>query len=498
MTLWVLGDQLNHAAIRRLSPERVLLVEAYELGRTPPMHPQKLVLFFSAMRHFAKELRELGLEVTYLQAETLEEALRQFLSAHPGETLLQMQPADYGFAERVQGLIERLGGQYRLLPNPLWMIQPKDFDDWAKGRRTYRLEYFYRFMRQRTGYLMQGGQPVGGAWNYDIENRKVPPPGYQPPPPLRFAPDAITQETMQTVREKFAGHFGRLEGFDWPVTRKQALEALEDFVVHRLAQFGPYQDALVEQSWSMNHSLLSPVINLGLLHPAEVVERALAEYEKGGVPLASLEGFVRQIIGWREYIYHVYRREMPALAQANQLRARRPLPPLFWGVPTRMRCLEAVIGRVRERGYAHHIERLMVLANFALLYGANPQELNVWFIGAFVDSADWVMVPNVLGMGVFASPVLSSKPYAASGKYMARMGNHCQRCYFRVQETTGERACPLNSLYWDFMAVHRGRLEANPRLGVLYKTWDRRTLDEQSAVRLQARHLRQRLALGEV
>ncbi len=498
MTLWILGDQLNHAAVQQLSPKRVLLIEAYELGRTPPMHPQKLVLFFSAMRHFAKELREVGWEVVYLQAETLEQALEQFFEGYPGETLAQMRPADDGFAERVQGMVERKGGRYRLLPNPLWLLQPEEFDRWAGTRKTYRLEYFYRFMRQRTGYLMHGGQPVGGAWNYDAENRKAPPPGYRPPPPLRFDPDALTQAAMETVRERFRGHFGALEGFDWPVTRDQALQALEDFVVHRLAQFGPYQDALMEQSWSMNHSLLSPAINLGLLHPTEVVERVLAEYEKGGLPLASVEGFVRQMIGWREYIYHVYRREMPGLGQANQLGAHWPVPPLFWGATTQMRCLSTVIGRVEQRGYAHHIERLMVLANFALLYGIQPQQLNAWFIAAFVDSADWVMVPNVLGMGVFASAVLSSKPYAASGKYIARMGNHCKHCTFKVEQTVGEQACPFNSLYWDFMAGQRERLEANPRLGVLYKTWDKRNPKEQAAIRHQAQQLRQRIAQGEV
>lgn len=498
MTLWILGDQLNHAAVQQLAPRRVLLIEAYELGRKPPMHPQKLVLFFSAMRHFAQELREGGREVIYLQAETLAEALGQFFLAHPGETLGQMQPADYGFAERVGAIVQGLGGVYRLLPNRLWLLEPEEFDRWAGNRKSYRLEYFYRFMRQRTGYLMQGGQPFGGAWNYDTENRKAPPPGYQPPAPVRFTPDALTRAAMATVRKKFRGHFGALEGFEWPVTRQQALEALEDFVTHRLAAFGPYQDALVEQSWSLHHSLLSPALNLGLLHPAEMVERALAEYEKGGVPLASIEGFVRQVIGWREFIYHVYRREMPGLLQANQLQATKPLPPLFLGAPTRMRCLSTVIERVRQRGYAHHIERLMVLANFALLYGIEPQALNAWFVAAFVDSADWVMVPNVLGMGVFASPILSSKPYAASGKYIARMGNHCQYCTFKVEETQGEQACPFNSLYWDFLARHRTLLEGNPRLGVLYKTWDRRDRFAQAALRRQAQELRERMAGGEV
>lgn len=493
----MLGDQLNHAAVRQLAPRRVLLIEAYELGRTPPMHPQKLALFFGAMRHFAQELRQQSLEVTYLQAETLKGALAKFFQEQPGETLVQMRPADYGFAERVRALVEGLGGVYRQVPNRLWLLQPEEFDRWAAGRRAYRLEHFYRFMRRRTGYLMQKGRPLGGAWNYDAENRKTPPPGYQPGLPLRFAPDELTQQAMQTVQEKFLGHFGALAGFDWPVTRQEALQALEDFVRHRLAWFGPYQDALLEQSWSINHSLLSPVLNLGLLHPKEVVERALAEYEKGGILLSSVEGFVRQIIGWREFVFHIYRREMPGLGQVNQMAAQRPLPPLFWGAPTRMRCLSTVIARVQQRGYAHHIERLMVLANFALLYGVNPQELNAWFVSAFVDSADWVMVPNVLGMGVFASPALSSKPYAASGKYIARMGNHCKHCSFRVEETLGERACPFNSLYWDFMAQHRFRLEENPRLAVLYKGWDRRNPKEQEAIRQQAQHLRQRIALGE-
>ncbi len=498
MTLWVLGDQLNHQAVQRLAPRRILLVEAYELGRRPPMHPQKLVLFFSAMRHFAQELRAEGLEVVYLQAETLAEALARFYEVYPGEPLTQMQPADYGFAEWARSLVEKQGGTYQLQPNPLWLLPAEGFTAWAGERRSYRLEHFYRFMRQRTGYLMEKGRPLGGAWNYDRENRQTPPPGYPPPPPLRFTPDILTQSAIQTVKERFQGHFGRLEGFAWPVTRSQALAALEDFVQNRLAAFGPYQDALMEESWSLHHSLLSPALNLGLLHPAEVVGRALQAYQEGGIPLSSIEGFVRQIIGWREYIYHIYRREMPGLAQANQLEAHRPLPPLYWGAPTRMRCLNSVIQRVWQRGYAHHIERLMVLANFALLYGANPQELNRWFISAFVDSADWVMVPNVLGMGVFASPILSSKPYAASGKYIARMGNHCERCFYKVQETLGERACPFNSLYWDFLAQHRARLEGHPRLGALFRHWDRRSSAEQQAIHQQAQRLRQGLALGEV
>ena len=497
MTLWVLGDQLNQRAVRQLSPRRVLMVEAYELGRNPPMHPQKLVLFFSAMRHFAQELREGGLEVIYLHAETLAEALERFFRDNPGETLVQMQPADLGFAERVGALVESLGGLYRLEPNRLWLLQPEEFDRWAKERKAYRLEYFYRFMRQRTGYLMEGHLPVGGSWNSDAENRNAPPPGYQPPAPLRFTPDATTQAVMRMVRESFKGHFGALEGFDWPVTRQQALEALEDFVVHRLSAFGPYQDVMLEQSWSVNHALLSPAINLGLLHPAEVVERALVEYQKGCVPLASVEGFVRQIIGWREYIYHIYRREKPRLLGANQLQAERPLPPLFTGVPTRMRCLATVIERVWQRGYAHHIERLMVLANFALLYGIQPQALLTWFLSAFVDAADWVMVPNVLGMGLFATPILSSKPYAASGRYIARMSNFCQGCHYRVEETLGERACPFNSLYWDFLLQQRALLQANPRLGAVYKTLDQRGPHWQAALQKQAQVLRARIARGE-
>ncbi|RDI95761.1 cryptochrome/photolyase family protein [Meiothermus sp. QL-1] len=497
MNLWLLGDQLNHALVRQLAPRQVLLVEAYELGRTPPMHPQKLVLFFSAMRHFAQELRKEGYPVVYLRAERLEEALDRYFEEHPGATLSQVEPADHGFAERVRAWVEARGGHYQLLPNPLWLLPAEAFDRWAKGRDVYRLEHFYRYMRRRTGYLMQQGRPLGGVWNFDRENRKTPPSGYRPPEPLLFTPDALTRSVAAMVRARFRGHWGEIEPFAWPVTRKEALAALEDFVRHRLPQFGPYQDALLEQSWSLHHSLLSPALNLGLLHPAEVVERAVAAWAEGGVPLASLEGFVRQIIGWREFVYHVYRREMPALAQANQLEAERPLPPLYWGAPTRMRCLAVVVGRVRERGYAHHIERLMVLANFALIYGVLPQAANDWFMRAFVDSADWVMVPNVLGMGLFASPVLSSKPYAASGRYIARMGNHCAQCFYKVGETLGEQACPFNSLYWDFLIAHRSRLGGHPRLGALYGTLDRWGPAFQAALRQQAAFWRERIGQGE-
>lgn len=498
MTLWLLGDQLNLAAVLAHKPVRVLLIEADELGQTPPMHPQKLVLFFSAMRHMAQALQRQGLEVVYLQAPTVQQALAEFYQRFPSEPLYQMQPADSGFVQRVQPLVQALGGDYLQLDNPLWIVSPAVFDGWAGTKKRYWLEGFYRFARSYTGLLMNHQQPEGGAWNFDAENRKPLPRGHQPPSPLRFAPDTLTQTVMQEVQQRFKHPFGQLEGFDWPVTRTQALAALQDFIDHRLPHFGAYQDALSAHSWSVYHSLLSPALNLGLLHPLEVCQRVEAAYRQGGIPLSSAEGFIRQVLGWREYIYHVYRREHPSLLKANTLQAHRPLPPLYWGAPTQMRCVDFVLQKVQQRAYAHHIERLMVLANLALLYGASPQQTNDWFIAAFLDSAEWVMAPNVLGMGLYAWTGLSTKPYAASGKYIERMGQHCQSCVFTVAQSQGHGACPFNVLYWAFLHQHRELLQRNPRMSVLYRSWDKRSPQQQAALLQQAEHIKQNLATGQL
>ncbi|WP_327053518.1 cryptochrome/photolyase family protein [Halomicrococcus gelatinilyticus] len=498
MTVWVLGDQLT----TRVGPladadgdERVLMIEARAFARRLPYHPQKLTLVFSAMRHFRDELRERGYEVEYRRAETFGDALADHFDDHPGDVLALMRPASHGAGERLRELVDEAGGDVDLLENDLFLLSPDEFDDWAGDRDRLRHGDFYRFVRRSTGYLMDGDDPVGGQWNYDEQNRETPPPNHEFPDPPSFEPDEQTRAVAAWADETFET-WGDPEGFSWPVTRADAHRALDDFVERRLAEFGPYQDAMVADSWAGNHALLSPALNLGLLHPREVVERVVDAYDAGDAPLNSVEGVVRQVVGWREFVRHVYRRRMPAMSSANLLDATRDLPPLYYTGETDMRCLATVVDRVRDRGYSHHIERLMVLSNFALLYGADPHELDRWFHFAYVDAYHWVTTPNVVGMGSFATDALSTKPYAASANYVDRMSDFCDDCRYDPDETTGDDACPFNALYWDFLAENEDRLRDDYRMGLSYHNLDRK--DDLDAVRERAVDVRDRAAEEEL
>ncbi|MFB6194454.1 MAG: cryptochrome/photolyase family protein, partial [Halobaculum sp.] len=371
-------------------------------------------------------------------------------------------------------------------------------DDWAAwadpDAESYRQEQWYRHMRRETGVLMDDGDPVGGEWNYDDQNQETPPDDWEPPAVPRFEPDETTREVHQFVTERYDDLWGNesLDEFLWPVTREQALQALEQFVEVRLPEFGPYQDAMVTGEWALDHSLLSPAINLGLLHPSEVVERVETAYESDDrIPLNSVEGFVRQVIGWREFMRHVYREAMPALGEANQLDQTHDLPEAYYTGDTEMQCLSEAVEHVWERGYAHHIERLMVLSNFALIYGADPHELDRWFRFGFVDAYDWVTTPNTVGMGSFATDVLSSKPYASSANYVNKMSDHCANCQYAHTKTTGENACPFNSLYWDFLKDNEEVLRGTGRMGLMYSHVDRKDDEEWAAIRERAETVRE-------
>jgi deoxyribodipyrimidine photolyase-related protein len=339
---------------------------------------------------------------------------------------------------------------------------------------------------------MDGSDPVGGEWNYDDQNRETPPPEWSPPDVPRFEPDEVTLEVQAFVADRYDDHWGDPEGFVWPVTRAEALQALEHFVSVRLPEFGAYQDAMLDDEWALCHSLLSAALNLGLLHPQEVADAAVDAYESGSAPLNSVEGFVRQIVGWREFMRHIYRRSMPDLADANQLDQTEPLPPAYWDGDTDMRCLSKAVEHVHDRGYAHHIERLMVLSNFALIYGVDPAELNEWFHLGFVDAYHWVTTPNVVGMGSFGTDVLSSKPYASSANYIDKMSDHCAACPYAKSKTTGENACPFNALYWDFLKRNEETLRGTGRMGLMYSHVDRKDDEEWDAIRNRAAALRAR------
>ena len=535
-TLWLLGDQLNPDLDALETADGVLLIEATDFAARRRYHAHKLTLVFSAMRHFRDELRDRGHDVTYLTARSFGDGVGAFLDDRPDASIQLMRPASHGAGERLRAIVEDRGGSLELRENELFWTTPAAWRDWAgepdegdPGGRTYRQEDWYRHVRRETGVLMDGDEPLGGEWNYDDLNRETPPDDWTPPDRVRFEPDALTRETHAWVRDRF-DTWGNdsLETFAWPVTRTEALAALEDFVSHRLPAFGRYEDAMVGEEPFLAHSLLSPAINLGLLDPREPVRAVEAAYADRGVdpgafdpdaasggsatldafttgdeelppvPLNAAEGFVRQVLGWREFIRHVYRETMPALADANRLGQERSLPPLYWDGETDMRCLSEAVGHVREYGYAHHIERLMVLSNFALIYGVDPDALNEWFHLGFVDAYHWVTTPNVVAMGSFGTDVLSSKPYASSGNYVNRMSDHCGSCPYAVSRTTGDGACPFNALYWDFLKEHEDELRGTGRMGLMYSHVDGKDDEEWDAIRERAARVRELAAAGEL
>ncbi|MFB6127068.1 MAG: cryptochrome/photolyase family protein [Halolamina sp.] len=505
MTVWLLGTHLDATLSLLDDADRVLMIESRAFAARKRYHPLKLTLVFSAMRHFRDRLRDQGYEVEYVEADTFGDGLDEHFAAHPGDDLDVMRPASHGGADRLRELVAARDGELTVHDNELFVLSVDEFDEWAAARSTsnpdtYLQENFYRHVRRETGVLMDGDRPAGGEWNFDDENQETPPEGWQPPEVATVEPDELTEAVHAEVVDRYDDHWGNddLDAFVWPVTRKEAVEALDHFVDHRLTEFGDYQDAMLTDEWALSHSLLSTSINLGLLRPMEVVERVEAAYDDGDAPINSVEGFIRQVLGWREFMRHVYRKSMPEMATANQLDQTRDLPAAYWTGDTDMACLESAVEGVYERGYAHHIERLMVLSNFALVFGADPQELNEWFHLGFVDAYHWVTTPNVVGMGSFATDALSSKPYASSGNYVNRMSDHCSGCPYAVSRTTGEGACPFNSLYWDFLKENEETLRGTGRMGLMYNHVDNKDEEEWAEIRDRAAEVRSMAADGSL
>ncbi|MBM5791672.1 MAG: cryptochrome/photolyase family protein [Cyanobacteria bacterium M_surface_10_m1_298] len=510
--IWVLGDQLNLAqsALASADPAaaRVLLVESTSVLQRRAYHRQKLVLVWSAMRHFASELRTAGWRVDLAERESFGAAVRDWIASAGISELRVMEPADRGFREAIEAL--RLPLPLHWITSNAFLWSREEFAAWAQGYKQLRLELFYREGRRRFGVLMEGegknAQPLGGQWNFDAENRKPPPKGLRGPEALWFEPDAITQSVMlklQRIDQERAESGlpplpGELEPFRWAVNREQALAVLEHFIVTRLAGFGPFQDAMVSGEPTLWHALLSPYLNLGLLHPLEVIRRLEQAGLQQQVPLAGLEGVIRQILGWREYthgLYHWFGADYPAL---NHFGADQPLPQSFEQLGgSGLNCLDSVLEELRSNGYAHHIQRLMVLANYGLIAGLDPQALTAWFHRMFIDGHDWVMQTNVIGMGLFADGGrLASKPYAASGNYINRMSTYCKGCSFDVKQRHGPKACPFNSLYWDFLARHAESLRRNPRMGLVIKQLDKLPAEELDQIRASASNHLQCCAAG--
>ena len=500
--IWVLGDQLHagQAALASADPgvSRVLLVESSSVLAQRAVHQQKLTLVWSAMRHFALELQAQGWTVDYIEALNFTPAVQDWIQAHGIEELRLMEPADRAFRLAIDQIPLRVPLHW--LPSNAFLWSREDFAAWASGYKQLRMELFYRAGRRRFRVLMEpdgaGLAPLGGQWNFDHDNRKSPPKGLRGPDPLWFTPDGITSAVMDKVRQlndarqaQGLPHLpGDLEPFGWGVNRSEALQVLDHFIATRLAGFGPYQDAMVSGEPTLWHALLSPYLNIGLLHPLEVIRRLEQAGLEHQVPLASLEGVIRQLLGWREYTHGLYHWFGPTYGKVNHFKASQPLPPWFAQLGgSGLACLDTVLGEVRRRGYAHHIQRLMVLANYGLLAGLDPQALTAWFHGAFIDGFEWVMQTNVLGMGVYADGGrLASKPYAASGNYIRRMSTYCQHCRYDPKQRSGAAACPFNSLYWDFLARHEPELRGNPRMALVLKQLQRLSAEELEAVRHDA------------
>ena len=475
-TIWILGDQLldPHPAVLAAEEEtaseniRIVLVESS--GRTSQLRYQrkKLVLLFSAMRHYADRLRGQGYMVDYVEASSTGVGLVEHVARHGSKRLFTMAAAEYsGRIFQQEKLAGLLGIEVTVLPNTQFLVGRHDpFAEKPAGKRTV-MENFYRDMRRHFDLLIEpNGEPTGGKWNFDHENRKpYPKKGLETPKPITFEPDEITRTVMDRVAEIEAA-IGTVERFELAVTHEEAKIAFAEFVAERLANFGAYEDAMSADNSILFHSVLSPYMNIGLLDPLEMVREVVAAYERGGAPINSVEGFVRQVIGWREYVYWHYWHQMPGLLAANAWNHTRPLPSFFYDGKTEMNCLSSVIGRVLHTGYSHHIERLMVICNFCMLAGIDPAAVNAWFLEAYIDAYEWVVTPNVIGMGLNADGgQIATKPYISSANYINKMGDFCSGCRFNPKVRTGEDACPFNSLYWNFLILHEETLRANPRSG---------------------------------
>lgn len=482
--VFVLGDQLSRGLSSLTAARRgrdvVLMVEVLEEATYVRHHKKKIAFLFSAMRHFAGSLRRAGWRVDYVALDDPEnrgsftDELERAIARHEPGRVVVTEPGEWRVRTAMERWAARFGLPVDVLEDDRFLCTHADFAAWAEGRKQLRMELFYREMRRKSGLLMDGDKPEGGKWNFDAENRKPAKRDLFMPQPMGVPPDETTDRVLALVRERFAGHFGRLEPFWFAVTAEQAEAALDRFLEDALPFFGDYQDAMLADQRFLYHSVLSLYINAGLLDPLAVCRRVEAEYRAGRVPLNAAEGYIRQIVGWREYVRGIYWREMPGYRERNFFAADRPLPAFYWTGETEMACLRAAIAQTGEEAYAHHIQRLMVTGNFALLAGVDPKAVHEWYLIVYADAYEWVELPNTLGMSQFADGgLLGSKPYAASGNYINKMSDHCKGCRYDVKRKTGVQACPFNYLYWDFMLRHRDKLANNPRVAQVYRTWDR-------------------------
>ena len=500
----ILGDQLDPSAavFDDFDPaqDAIWMAEVAEESTHVWASKPRIALFLSAMRHFRDAQRALGRRVIYRGLDDAENAgslageLAQAIATERPARLVMTEPGDWRVQAALTAAAAQAGVPLEIRTDRHFLSTIDQFRAHAKGRKQLRLEFWYRELRREHRVLLDdAGGPEGGEWNYDAENRGAfgkQGPGLLPAP-VRFPPDAITREVIALVESRFATHPGRLEAFDWPVTPAEATAALEDFIAHRLADFGTYQDAMWTREPWLYHSRIAAAMNLKLLDPRDAIAATERAYRAGRVPLASAEGFIRQILGWREYVRGLYWLYMPAYAEGNALDAREPLPAFYWSGETEMACLRDAIGQTLTYGYAHHIQRLMVTGLYALLLGVEPTAVHEWYLAVYVDAVEWVELPNTIGMALYADGgIMASKPYVATGKYIDRMSDYCKGCRFDPAQSTGETACPFTTLYWDFLMRHEPMLANNQRMALQVKNLKRLSAEQRTAIAARAQTIR--------
>ena len=491
----ILGDQLSNeiSSLSGINAEEdiVLICEVFAEATYVKHHKKKIVFLFSAMRHFAEELRvEKNYQVEYLKLndpepmQSFTQAVEKTLAKHKIDEIIVTSPGEYRVLTEINIWQELFGIPVDIREDARFLCNQVEFKNWSKDRKNLRMEYFYREMRKKYSILMDGDQPIGGKWNFDLENRKPPNPNFDIPETFSSEPDAVTLDVMQLVEDKFSDHMGVLSDFHFAINAAQAKIALKQFIDERLKYFGDFQDAMIQGKPWMYHSHVGLYLNCGLLSPLECIQAAEQAYHDSHAPLNAVEGFIRQILGWREFIRGIYWNEMPDYASLNFFEAERDLPAFYWDADTKMNCVHQSVKETSQNAYAHHIQRLMVLGNFALLTGIDPVQVNAWFLSVYADAFEWVELPNVSGMALFADGgYLASKPYAAGGGYINKMSNYCKSCSYSVTKKSGPDACPFNYLYWDFLERNRNKLGNNHRIGMMYKVYDRMSEEKKEMIK---------------
>lgn len=494
---FILGDQLcfNVSSLSDAVPgtDKILMCEVMEEASYVRHHKQKIAFLFSAMRHFAEDLSRRGFDVRYVKLDDEDNTgsftgeLQRAAEHFQASRIIVTEPGEWRVLEAMRNWEVDLGVCVEIRDDDRFVCSHEEFEAWADGRKQLRMEYFYREMRRKTGFLMEGTNPVGGQWNFDKDNRKTLPADMEITEREPLNADAITADVLSLVAERFPDNFGSLDGFAYPVTRSSALSVLKRFIGERLVNYGDYQDAMKEGEPTLFHSLISAPMNVGLLDPLEACRAAEEAYQNGDAPLNAVEGFIRQLIGWREYVRGIYWLKMPDYAQTNFLDAKRDLPDFYWSADTKMNCIKQVVTETRDNAYAHHIQRLMITGNFALLYGVEPAQINEWYLAVYADAFEWVQLPNTHGMIMFADGgMLGSKPYAASGSYIKKMSNYCNNCHYNYTDKNGEKACPFNYLYWNFLVENQNQLSGNQRMSMMYATLNKMSDEKRQDIQVDA------------